>query len=144
MNALLLDPVHFTTLNLSPRAPLKSLVFETPRRMPAETGIMDLKSRIRTRFRHDFEWDEDLLELVIEEAEELALETGFPLLFFPELAAEKARQVMVVLAARRSGFALSLPLFIHMRAGRSSLYAVSAPAEPKTASYAGREYMSNQ
>ena len=61
------------------------------RRLPAQ--IECAKAAIISEFRDGLEEHANLLRLAVNEAEALAWQTDFPHLFFPGLAAEKARAV---------------------------------------------------
>jgi hypothetical protein len=57
-----------------------------------------IRAKVLAEFCAVFEQNEHLIKLAIDEAEMLAWQTGFPELFFPELAGEKARKVAASLA----------------------------------------------
>ena len=58
-------------------------------------ALQHLKRVIRARLVHQFDahLPEALIRRAIDEAEHRAVETGFPQLFLPELAAEQVRQM---------------------------------------------------
>jgi len=55
--------------------------------------IEDVREQVATEFRDRLEEHKHVLDLALNEAEALAWESGFPQLFFPTLATEKARAV---------------------------------------------------
>ncbi len=55
--------------------------------------IENVKEQVKDEFRDRVEEHQHLLDLAVNEAEALAWQTGFPQLFFPTLATEKARAV---------------------------------------------------
>ena len=52
--------------------------------------LADVKEQVVDEFRGRLEGQQHMLELAVNEAEALAWQTGFPQLFFPTLATEKA------------------------------------------------------
>src|SRR4030095_5834464 len=63
--------------------------------------IETIRAKIRAEFFTGFEAYSDLFERAINEAEELAWQTDFPHLFFPELAVEHVRRVITRLLHQR-------------------------------------------
>jgi hypothetical protein len=55
--------------------------------------IADVREQVADEFRGRIEEHKHVLDLALNEAEALAWESGFPQLFFPVLATEKARTV---------------------------------------------------
>jgi len=55
--------------------------------------LENVKANVVAEFRDKLEEHQHVLELAVNEAEALAWQTGFPQLFFPTLATEKARAV---------------------------------------------------
>jgi len=55
--------------------------------------IESAKTRVLAEFRERLEEHEHLLDLAVNEAEALSWESGYPQLFFPVLAVEKAQTV---------------------------------------------------
>jgi hypothetical protein len=55
--------------------------------------LEDVKEQVVEEFRGRIEDHQHVLELAVNEAEALAWQTGFPQLFFPTLAVEKASAV---------------------------------------------------
>jgi len=55
--------------------------------------IEDVREQVASEFRGRLEGHKHVLDLALNEAEALAWESGFPQLFFPTLATEKARAV---------------------------------------------------
>jgi len=55
--------------------------------------LEDVKEQVVEEFRGRIEDHQHVLELAVNEAEALAWQTGFPQLFFPTLATEKASAV---------------------------------------------------
>jgi hypothetical protein len=55
--------------------------------------LEDVKEQVVEEFRGRLENHQHVLELAVNEAEALAWQTGFPQLFFPTLATEKASAV---------------------------------------------------
>jgi hypothetical protein len=55
--------------------------------------LEDVREQVVTEFRDRLEDHKHVLDLALNEAEALAWETGFPQLFFPALATEKASAV---------------------------------------------------
>jgi hypothetical protein len=62
---------------------------------PISTRFHQLRMNLRRRFACEFEGaiPPALIRRALDEAEEVALQTGFPHLFFPELASEQVRRV---------------------------------------------------
>lgn len=65
-------------------------------------GISKAKSAVLAEFRGRVQEHEHLLNLALNEAEALALESGFPQLIFPVLATEKAQAVAAWHSRQRS------------------------------------------
>jgi hypothetical protein len=61
-------------------------------------GMEGIRAKVLAEFCAVFEQNEHLIKLAIDEAEMLACQTGYPELFFPELASERARKVAASLA----------------------------------------------
>ena len=55
--------------------------------------IEDVRDQVVAEFSHRLDSDKHMLDLALNEAEALAWDSGFPQLFFPTLATEKARAV---------------------------------------------------
>lgn len=55
--------------------------------------IENVKAQVMAEFRGRLQEHQHVLDLAVNEAEALAWETGYPQLFFPVLATEKARAV---------------------------------------------------
>jgi hypothetical protein len=55
--------------------------------------IEDVREQVTSEFRDRLENHKHVLDLALNEAEALAWDSGFPQLFFPTLATEKARAV---------------------------------------------------
>jgi hypothetical protein len=55
--------------------------------------LEEVKEQVVAEFRDRLDDHQHVLELAVNEAEALAWQTGFPQLFFPTLATEKARAV---------------------------------------------------
>jgi len=56
---------------------------------------MSLRRRLASRYGHDMPLS--LIRRAVDEAEQVALASGFPHLFFPELADEQVRRIATVL-----------------------------------------------
>jgi len=55
--------------------------------------LENVKAQVMAEFRDRLDDHQHVLDLAVNEAEALAWQTGFPQLFFPTLATEKARAV---------------------------------------------------
>ena len=87
MNAQLITP-----LNASRSSNFKSVCAASCRKIFEQ--IEKVKVRIVSEFREGLAEDQRLLELAVNEAEALAWQSGFPQLFFPALAVEKAHAIL--------------------------------------------------
>lgn len=77
--------------NVAAKASFANLCLASCRKLLAQIG--SVKSGVVAEFRGRLHEHEHLLELAVNEAEAVAWESGFPQLFFPTLAVEKARAV---------------------------------------------------
>jgi hypothetical protein len=82
---------NVTGLQVSVESNFSDRCVASCRRLLAQ--LQDVREQVEAEFRDRLEEHQHVLDLAINEAEALAWQTGFPQLFFPTLATEKASAV---------------------------------------------------
>lgn len=94
--------------------------------------IENLKTRIVSEFREGLAQDQHVLELAVNEAEALAWQSGFPQLFFPALALEKAHAISNWYARQQSLRRNPIRSWLHDARGTQKSKNKSNVVVPKT------------